>query len=423
VRGLAPADVEVESAVTRTRRAEDRARRTAAGIVSAIRSGAASIEPRLERQALLALRSLARDSAWSEVLDLSSVFFRGADQSHPEISRYRALALDRVGRGRESIDALIDLAKRELELGRPAPDLLLELAGAFARAGDPERAFQLAERAARQVPIPPVQAERNQYRMSLELEQDSVTHASGGFEIRAPRSTGERYPKQLAAVLGKERDRLARWIPDASRLDVRVELYPFENFLRVYGFDIGGVTLRDGRVRVPFADIRSLQPELVATLSHELAHAMLVGTAGQAVPRWFHEGLAQHVEMGIGRINPVPDLEREGRVLAFPVIEAVLAGFAEPNLVEIAYAESAWVVHFVEARWGVGALHRLERAFRRGAGTEPAIREVTGLDLVAFDREFRRWASDDAPKGRSLEVHDYAAELDERVDGGRFVIE
>lgn len=420
---LAPTDVEVESAVTRTRRAEERARRTAGGAVAAVRSGAARIEPRLERQALLALRALARESAWAEVLELSSAFFRGADQSHPEISRYRAIALERVGRDREALDALIDLAERELKLGRPAPDLLLELAGAFARAGDPQRAFQLAERAARQLPIPPVQVERNQYRMSLELERDSLTHASSGFELRAPRSTGDRYPRQLAAVLRKERDRLSRWIPGAAKIDVRVELYPFEDFLRVYGFDIGGVTLRDGRVRVPFADIRSLHPELIATLSHELAHAMLVGTAGQAVPRWFHEGVAQHIEMGIGRINPVPDLEREGRVLAFPVIEAVLAGFAEPNLVEIAYAESAWVVHFIESRWGVGALHRLQSEFGRGAGTEPAIREVTGLDPIAFDREFRRWAREDAPAGRSLEVRDYAAELDERLDGGRFVID
>lgn len=411
---MAPPGTRGESAESRASHTERRATESIPGLIALAKGGAANLEPRFERQAILALRSLARAEDWPRVLDLASAFFRGAGRSHPEISRYRAVALDRQGRGAEALEALIDLAERELGLGRPAPDLLAELAEALARQGDHERAFRLAERAAAQIPIPRFQLEREQYRVSRDLGRESRELFRPGLEVRSPRLSGDRYPEQIAAVLELERQRIARWIPQGRRGTLRVELYPLRSFLSVYGFDVGGVTLSDGRVRVPFADLRSLHPKLVAILSHELAHAMLFHATKARSPRWFHEGLAQHVEMGTGRINPIPELARQGRVLAFPMLEFVLEGFAEPALVEIAYAESAWVVHFLEARWGVNGLHRLQAEFARGAATAEALREVTGLGLVDFDREFRRWASEEAPAARSLEVRDYQGELDPR---------
>lgn len=411
---IAPPDTRGESAESRAADAERRATDATSRLIALARGGTARLEPRFEHQAILALRSLARAEEWTRVLDLASAFFRGASHTHPEISRYRAVALDRQGREAEALEALIDLAERELGLGRPAPDLLAELAEALSRQGDHERAFRLAERAAAQIPIPRFQFAREQYRVSRDLGRESRELVRPGVEVRSPRLSGDRYPEQIAAVLELERQRLARWIPQGRRGLLRVELYPLRSFLSVYGFDVGGVTLSDGRVRVPFADLRSLHPKLVAILSHELAHAMLFHATQGRSPRWFHEGLAQHVEMGTGRINPIPELERQGRTLAFPVLEFVLEGFAEPALVEIAYAESAWTVHFLEARWGVNGLHRLQAEFARGAVTAEALRAVTGLSLVDFDREFRRWARDEAPAARSLDVRDYETELNPR---------
>jgi hypothetical protein len=165
-------------------------------------------------------------------------------------------------------------------------------------------------------------------------------------------------------------------------------------------------------VRVPFAEIQSLHPKLVAILSHELAHAMIAAATHDQAPHWFQEGLAEHVEMGMGRVNPLPDLVRTGRVLAFPTVDPILRGFAEPQLVDLAYSEAAWMINYIETRYGVQAIHRLIAAYAAGRTDEQALREIGGVSPADFDRAFWQWGSSrQAPQTRVVAVERYDAEL------------
>jgi hypothetical protein len=307
---------------------------------------------------------------------------------------------------------LVALAERELGGRRPAPGVLFDLADAFAARGDYERAIRLVERADSRLPEPQGDLRLRVFRMSRDLEAEAGVHRSAHFEIRYPKDTGEHYARQLATVFESERDRLLRWIPRPGDRRVVIELFPFERFVQSYGGMAIGVTLAGGAVRLPFADLQSLHPELVEILSHELAHALLDGATAGRAPRWFHEGLAQHVEMGIGPVNPVPELVEQRRNLSVPVIEPVIAGFSVPELVDIAYAESAWVVAFLEARWGLAALHRMQALFAADHDTDSALAEITGMSMSDFDSAFRRWALSAEPRPRSLPVRRFDLELD-----------
>ncbi|HEX6199634.1 MAG TPA: hypothetical protein VF150_05165, partial [Thermoanaerobaculia bacterium] len=236
-----------------------------------------------------------------------------------------------------------------------------------------------------------------QISMEQRLYEDPETFETDHFDIVYPRLTSVEHAADLAGVLEAELGRLERWIPAAEGAVHTVHLYPLMEFLRAYSENVLVLGLYDGRLRVPLADLRSLHPRLVAVLSHELAHAMVAAATDDQAPKWFQEGLAQHVEMVPGRVNPIPDLHREGRILAFPMIESILDGFSEPQLVDLAYGEAAWVVHYIEAEHGVGAIRSLIASFARGRTTEEALQEVFRMSVAEFDRAVWSWCLGEAP--------------------------
>jgi hypothetical protein len=158
---------------------------------------------------------------------------------------------------------------------------------------------------------------------------------------------------------------------------------------------------------VPFADLRSLHPELVAILSHELAHALISQATAERAPKWVQEGLAQHVEMTQEVTNPFPDLGAAGSSLSLDVVEKALGGFSEEQFVELSYAEAAWAFHYLEARHGVAGIRRLLAAYKGGADNAAAVKQALGLGPADLDTAVRRWAEHDAPLAWPSKVRRY----------------
>lgn len=276
-------------------------------------------------------------------------------------------------------------------------------------------AVRLLHKADALAPLYRNSARIRQIRLDKRLQASPERLWTDNFEIVYPRATGQQYPEELGLVLEEELRRLGRWIPHRRDLRHLVNLYPLEDFLEAYSGGALILGLYDGRVRVPLADLRSLHPQIVSVLSHELAHAMITRATRDNAPKWFHEGLAQHVEMVPGRINPVPDLAREGRLLSFPMIEAVLDGFAEAKLLELAYGEAAWVVHYIEAEHGVSAIRGLIAAFAEGATTEQALASVLDMSVEELDRAAWSWCKNEAPLAWPTELRRYDLEHDQLV--------
>jgi hypothetical protein len=93
----------------------------------------------------------------------------------------------------------------------------------------------------------------------------------------------------------------------------------------------------------------------------------------------------------------MPHYSSSGRYLSLPVVEGVLAGMADPDLVRASYETSCWILHFVEKRFGARAIPSLLAAYEQGLSTEEAVPQALGVTTAALDADFRAWASREAP--------------------------
>ncbi len=369
----------------------------------------------LRRETETCATALARRERWEELEALTRGIDDNVERVRPILAQLRARSLQELGRNEASRDLLIALARSDIANNRRDPGTLFQLADTMAEAGDYELAIKLVEKARRIAPRQQGDRRLRLFQMEKQLADDPKRFATDHFDLVYPRATGDRYPKQVGLVLEAERERLGRWIPIPRAHRIEVQLFPVESFLRAYSSSVAVVGIFDGRVRVPLADLRSLHPQLVSILSHEVAHAMIAGATNDNAPRWLHEGLAQHIEMTSSSINPYPDLHATGRTLSLPVIDAILAGFGEAQFVDLAYSEAAWLVHGIEARFGVDGIHRLLAAFKRGPDTEQAIQRAFGQTMAAFEAKLVDWAVHQAPATWPAQLRRYDHELEENL--------
>lgn len=402
---LAPPDALVENAGAWSRHNEAKALAALPALTASAEAGE-TLSPRRLRLAEQAAGALAEQNRWNELIALTESVAANPEKAPSALVRLRAQALRHVGRTEGARELLMRLAGSDIVSRRPAPGTLFELAELFAAAGEYDTAIKLSKKADSQLPTPRGERRRKQMELDKELSASYASYRSKHFDVRYPIATGETYARGISLVLEEERRRLQRWIPNPGTKEIQVHLFPLKEFFTTFGSE-NVVGVYDGKVRVPFADLQSLDPELVQILSHELAHAMIAGATNDQAPHWFQEGLAEHIEMGVGRINPLPDLMRTGRALSFPTLEPILSGFAEPQLVDLGYSEAAWTVHFLEARFGVKAIHGMLKAFAEGRTTDQAVHQVSGLTPAALDGALWKWGTTVAPQARNLEVRRY----------------
>jgi hypothetical protein len=417
---LAPVDAVLEDAGTWNHYDDARALAALPSLpVVQARAARGALPPRLLRIAERAGRALAEEHRWAELIALTDPVAAAGEDAPATLVRLRAKALHQLERDGEARELLIRLAKSDIAGRRPATATLFDLAELLAADEDFDTAIKLLEKADSQLPEPRGLRRRRQLAMDRDLASSYATFRSDHFEVRYPPDKGKKwYARQVAWVLEEERLRLEHWIPRAPQtraMEKRIEvhLFPAADFYANFGGDVAVVGLFDGKMRVPFAEQRSLTPPLVAILSHELAHALIAAlTHGQA-PHWVQEGVAQHIEMGTRRVNPFPDLAGSGRALSFPTLEPILRGFAEEQLVGLAYNEAVWAVAFIEARFGDRAIPRLLNAFAAGRTTEQALAEVCSMTPADFDRALRAWGTGVAPRSHTLEARRYDQEYDD----------
>ncbi|MEM1181178.1 MAG: hypothetical protein AAGM22_22740 [Acidobacteriota bacterium] len=357
------------------------------------------VYPKNRRQAELAGLVLAKERRWEDLVRLTQTdSSEGTPKLPPDLIKLRALALTEVGRRAEALGLLVDLAHNARFNSRRDPGTFYQMAELMVRLEEYELALNLIHKA-NNYSTQRVSSQRIlQIEMDRDLEADFATYQSRHFTLRYPKSAGEDYPKELSYVLEAERERLLRWIPMGENKEkIEVHLFELEPFQRAYSGGISVLGVYDGRVRVPLADLKSLHPLLVNIVSHEVAHAMIDQVTGGRAPKWFDEGLASHIEMDQKAINPIPDMYEAGRYLSFAVMEPILAGFSEPQLVSLAYTHSTWALHFIEARHGIKAIHRMLKAFGDGLSTDEVLTRVLETDVAGFDEGFKAWALGDAP--------------------------
>ncbi len=130
-------------------------------------------------------------------------------------------------------------------------------------------------------------------------------------------------------------------------------------------------------------------------LRHEYTHTVTLAATSNLIPHWLTEGLAVFEEPAPrdwGRLQLLTGAVRREQLFSLDKIDM---GFMRPTFPEsraLAYAQSEWMVEFIQQTHGGDAIRQLLSAFKAGKNVEAAFGDVLRTTPHTFDAAFRRWA-------------------------------
>lgn len=406
---LAPAGLVPSDAGAGEREEERRALESLPRLTKSALNAGALTQPLLRREVEAAVSALVKAGRFEEIVALTAGFSPRSESVPLGVLFRKAEALRRTQRVEEARTFLGELTDSPAVTRSSTPVVLFSLAELLVSVERYDEAIRLLERVAVRVPNAGVEDRLRQVRMEKRLAASNEVLRTDHYDVVYPPERGAPFAQRIGELMEAERSRLLSLVPltGPGRRTV-VHVLPWDEFAMTWASVPGVVGIYDGKIRLPFGGVRELFPEVVAIVSHELAHALLAELTNDRAPRWLQEGVAQHAEMVKLRSNPVPGDVSRGLFLSLTSLDAALEALPDAATTERAYLEAFWWVAFVERTGGRSALHKLILSHRDGAATsEEAIASVFGESAEAFHRRFLDWSASAAPKLWTMEVLRY----------------
>src|ERR1043165_1572397 len=386
---LAPPVALPVDAATWQRDEEARAIKQVPQLLASANAGAYA-SPALRRRIVRAANALAAHNRWSELLELTKGVTASAEHMPPELFFLRSQALEHTDRVQEAKQVLVSLAASRVLQRKNDAQSLADLGNRLASFDEYDAAIKLLDRAQSIRQRGSLDDRMRQIEMNKRLASRFAVYKTPHFELHYPQEIGAKFAESMGGILEKEFVRLQAWVPIADFKPVVVNVLDWREFRSTYTGNDFILGFYEGKITLPFAGIDTFMPEVVAIMSHELLHAMLAqATHGQA-PHWLQEGLAQRIEMKSYSQNAF-NMYTDDKLLAVSLLDAVLEGSPDPEMIQQAYIESQTTIRYIEAKYGPAGLSRVIAAFRDGATTEIAVQQLTGGSLAKFDNDMRVW--------------------------------
>ncbi|HKO01850.1 MAG TPA: hypothetical protein VJ032_09170, partial [Thermoanaerobaculia bacterium] len=103
------------------------------------------------------------------------------------------------------------------------------------------------------------------------------------------------------------------------------------------------------------------------------------------------------------------NMYEDNRLLSISLIDDIVTGSPDPDMIGEAYIESQTIIRFVEATYGAAGVGKLIAAFHDGATTDEAIAKLAGTSVADFDTKLRAWGRN----GRKVFENDDITRYDE----------
>lgn len=353
-------------------------------------TAAAYAQPALRERISGTANVLAARNRWSDLVKLTEGLSPALEHVPPSIFFLRSIGLQHMKRTPEARQLLTQLAgSRVLHRRRDASELT-ELAELLAGHDLFDAAVKMYDRSLGIRPNPAADDRVRQIQMNKRLATKYSTHKTPHFEIHFPDDVSESAAARLGEVLETEFRRLQSWIPSLDMPVVVVNVVWWQDFRSTYTGNDFILGFYNGKITIPFAGVGKFVPELVAILAHELAHAMIAHATGDQAPHWFQEGYAQRVQGSRYSANAF-NMYEDDRFLPIVLLDPVLTGSPDPEMIGAAYVVAQTDIRFIEAKYGRSGLQKIMTEFREGATTEEAILEVFGKPISEVEQELRQW--------------------------------
>ncbi|HEY2323969.1 MAG TPA: hypothetical protein VGJ82_14025 [Thermoanaerobaculia bacterium] len=387
---LAPPTSQVVNASAWAADEDQKALRDLDELLKISRTDSTFTQPALRRRIVATATALASHNRWQDLVKLTDGITPRAPQVPPDVVFMRSKALQRLHNSNAAREALAQLAASGVLQQKKDSRALVELGESLAAFDLYGPALKMFEKAQAVHNDASLDDRMRQISLNETLATKSQMYASPHFDIRYPDEYPPNAAKHIADIAEAELKRLQPIVPAPNFQHVTINIVKWEDFRSIYTGNDFILGFYQGKITLPFGNVADFQPEIVAILTHELCHAMIAEATNDQAPRWFHEGLAQRVEMRDFHPNAL-NMYDDNRLLAVGLLDSVMDGSPDPDMIGEAYIESQTVIRFLESAYGPKAIPTMLNAFRDGATTEEAIQQVAHTDLGGLDIKFRAW--------------------------------
>jgi len=163
-----------------------------------------------------------------------------------------------------------------------------------------------------------------------------------------------------------------------------VILYSNEDFTDILNVPSWAAAIYDGKIRIPFQYASMNIDELESIIRHELTHALIHRIAGNSVPAWIHEGIAQYKD-GVDDTSVKKVLRQAIASNSLIPINSLKAGFVsfkeDKTKVKIAYAESLGFIEYLIDNYGFYTIIDMLNNFYSYSSLDELFTSVYRVDL------------------------------------------
>jgi tetratricopeptide (TPR) repeat protein len=167
-----------------------------------------------------------------------------------------------------------------------------------------------------------------------------------------------------------------------------VILYSNEDFTDILNVPSWAAAIYDGKIRIPFQYASMNIDELESIIRHELTHALIHRMAGNSVPAWIHEGIAQYKD-GVDD-TAVKEVLRQAiasnSLIPISYLKSGFVSFKEDKTkVQIAYAESLSFIEYLIDNYGFYTIIDMLNNFNNYSSIDELFTSVYRIDLTQLE--------------------------------------
>lgn len=153
--------------------------------------------------------------------------------------------------------------------------------------------------------------------------------------------------------------------------------------------------LYDGKIRIPLYEAQGSlldDSELKQRLYHEYTHVVVRFLAGNHVPWWLNEGLAEEFSRAFGslQLDLLGKAKADDALFALASIEDGQMNKLGPDPLRLAYAQSHATAHYLWTKFGQRRVVDLMSALTQGVPPEEALRQSFNRTYATLQKEVAR---------------------------------
>jgi len=212
----------------------------------------------------------------------------------------------------------------------------------------------------------------------IRYKQEESKQIGSGFEIRE-------YLRQAWRAVSQE----FGYYPDQK---VVVLLYSEDEYRELSETPAWTAGHFDGKIRLPAYRDKTNVRELNKVVWHELTHFFVRDLSRGQCPSWLNEGLAQHEENKVKKIDLAlfREVVRSGSLLSMDALETGLSDSAGGEEAALFYQQSFVFTQNLISRYRMFKIKQLLGAYGKGKTTEEAFKQVFGVSARVFDAKWRK---------------------------------